>query len=326
MSELEFFGAAGTVTGSLHVLHADGESYFLDCGLFQGHRAETNARNRHFPISPDKLNGVLLSHAHIDHAGNIPQLVGKRFRGRVWATPATCDLSRVMLTDSAHIQEEDARFWNEKRARGPRDRIEPLYSVADAQRAWPHFKPVEYKQPLAIADGITATWLEAGHMLGSACVLVEVKRGRQPVRLLYTGDLGRFGMPILRDPTNPLPPVDYLITECTYADRRHADAPAMQRRLVEIVRQTKAAGGKVIIPSFSVGRTQHVVYFLARSMAAGELAPLPIYVDSPLSTNVTEIFGKHPQRLLAARRRYFRQRPGAVHNRRRAVQGPQRPG
>ena len=294
MADLEFFGAAGTVTGSSHVLRVDDETFLLDCGLFQGRRAETIARNNHFPVHPDKLSGVLLSHAHIDHSGNIPQLVKKRFRGPVYATPATCDLCRVMLPDSAHIQEEDARFWNEKRAKRPSDRIEPLYSVADAHAVEPLLKPVAYQEPIAFADGATVEFLDAGHILGSACMLIQIKRSK-PVTLLYTGDLGRFNMPILRDPANPLPPVDYLITESTYADRRHANPLDMKQQLAAIINQTRAAGGKVIIPSFSVGRTQHVVYFLAMAMAEGLLEPLPIYVDSPLSVHTTEVFQKHPE-------------------------------
>ncbi|MFA6133871.1 MAG: MBL fold metallo-hydrolase [Phycisphaerae bacterium] len=294
MTELEFFGAAQTVTGSMHILHLDQGPFALDCGMFQGRREDARQRNETFPVPPEQLQAVLLSHAHIDHSGNLPGLTRRGFRGPIYATPATCDLTEVMLADSAHIQEEDARFWNEKRAAGPSEFIKPLYTLQDAKDAVALFRCVPYGQPIEIAPGATATWLEAGHILGSASLLVAIHQSR-PVHLLYTGDFGRQNMPILRDPTCPLPEVDYLITECTYADRRHADAIDMKHELVRIINETVAVGGKVIIPSFAVGRTQMVVYYLCQAMAEGLLKPLPIYVDSPLSTNATEVFKKHPE-------------------------------
>jgi metallo-beta-lactamase family protein len=218
----------------------------------------------------------------------------RQFNGPIYATPATCDLCKIMLADSAHIQEEDAKFWNEKRAKTPADRIGPLYTVKDAQASESHFRGVPYGESLEFSPGCTATYLEAGHILGSACILVSIQQSR-PIRLLYTGDLGRFNMPILRDPVNPLPEVDYLITECTYADRRHANPLDMKQQLARIVNQTRAAGGKVIIPAFSVGRTQHLVYALSQAIAEGLIEPLPIFVDSPLSVNATEVFKKHPE-------------------------------
>ncbi len=305
-AELEFHGAAQTVTGSMHVLHLNGQSFAMDCGLFQGHRQEARDRNTKFPMPPEKLSGVLLSHAHIDHSGNIPGLVRHGFSGPVYATPATCDLCDVMLADSAHIQEEDARFWNEKRASRRSDYILPLYTLKDARASAKYFHAVAYDQVARFSDHATATFLEAGHILDSAMLLVEMRRP-EPVRLLYTGDFGRFHMPILRDPAEPLPPVDYLITECTYADRRHAQADDMQQRLVEIISQTRSVGGKVIIPSFSVGRTQNLVYYLARAIADGQLEKLPIYVDSPLSVNATEIFKKHPECYDEEARKFYKQ-------------------
>ena len=294
MAELEFQGAAQTVTGSMHVLHTAEGKFLMDCGLFQGRRQESDEKNRRFPFRPASVNGLLLSHAHIDHSGNIPHLVREGFSGPVFATGATCDLCGIMLPDSGHIQEEDARFWNEKRARSPREFIEPLYTAEDARAAQAQFRAVEYAQPVEFAPGCTATWIEAGHILGSACLLVELRHS-EPVRLLYTGDLGRFDVPILRDPTHPLPQADYLITECTYADRTHANPTDMKQQLVRIIRETREAGGKVIIPAFSVGRTQTIVYFLHQAVAEGLLEPLPIFVDSPLSTNATEVFKKHPE-------------------------------
>lgn len=291
--KLTFHGAAQRTTGSMHLLDIGGEAFALDAGLFQGRRHEARELNKDFPIRPRELDGVLLSHAHIDHSGNIPQLVSRGFDGRVHATAATCDLCRIMLADSGHIQEEDARFWNEKRAKTDEEKIQPLYTVADARAAEGHFSPVVYDEPVEFADGATATFLEAGHILGSACILVELS-GRRSVRLLYTGDLGRANMPILRDPLEPLPEVDYLITECTYADRRHENPTDMKQRLATIINQTRDAGGKVIIPAFSVGRTQNIVYYLSQAITEGLMEPLPIYVDSPLSVNATEVFNKHP--------------------------------
>ncbi len=295
MAELEFFGAAQTVTGSMHILHVPDGPVALDCGLFQGRRSESRERNKKWPMPPQKLRSVLLSHAHIDHSGKIPGLVARKFRGSVYATEATADLCDIMLLDSAHIQEEDARYWNEKRAKTKADEITPLYTREDAIETQKHFKRVKYDESFQFSPGCTATFIEAGHILGSACLLIELPGDDGPIRLLYTGDLGRYDVPILRDPTTPLPEVDYLITETTYADRRHHNPTDMKDQLVWIINQTREAGGKVVIPAFSVGRTQTVVYYLAQAFAEGSLERLPIYVDSPLSVNATEVFKKHPE-------------------------------
>jgi metallo-beta-lactamase family protein len=294
MAELEFHGAAQTVTGSMHLLHLGQETITLDAGFLQGHRNEARRWNQTFPLPPDRLRAVVLSHAHIDHSGNLPGLVRQGFRGRIHATAATADLCGVMLADSAHIQEEDALFWNQKRAARPEDRIEPLYTAADAAAAQPLFAGADYGRPVPVTDGCTATFLEAGHMLGSAMVLLEIA-GPPPVRLLYTGDLGRTGQPILRDPAAPLPEADYVITECTYANRRHDDTAQMKDRLVDLINKTRAAGGKTIIPAFSVGRTQVLTYYLQQAAHEGTLRRLPIFVDSPLSARATEVFRRHPE-------------------------------
>ena len=293
--ELEFFGAAETVTGSSHVLHLPEGPVLLDCGLFQGRRQWAKEMNQLLPTKAKDVRAVLLSHAHIDHSGKIPLLVSKGFDGPIYATSATSDLCKVMLMDSAKIQEEDARYWNERRAEDPSEYIEPLYTMEHAKAAAKNFAGIPYGQPIPFADRCTVTFLEAGHILGSACELIEISRDGHPIRLLYTGDLGRSSSPILRDPTNPMPEVDYLITESTYGGRYHDEASKMKGELTRIITETRAAGGKVIIPSFSVGRTQHIVYFLHQAIAEGLLEPLPIYIDSPLSTNVTEIFVRHPE-------------------------------
>ena len=309
MVELEFFGAAQTVTGSMHVLHLDDGPILLDSGMFQGRRKWAKKLNGKFPIRPGDVRAVLLSHAHIDHSGKIPLLVKNGCGAPIYATDATADLCKIMLADSGHIQEEDARFWNERRASGPSEFIKPLYTVDDAANAQRFFHGVQYDQPIQFADRCTATFIEAGHILGSACVLVEINRS-DPVRILYTGDLGRFELPILRDPTNPLPEVDYLITESTYANRRHDNPTAMKEALVRIINETRAVGGKVIIPAFSVGRTQHIVYFLSQAIDEGLLEPLPIYVDSPLSARTTEIFKRHPECYDEEARDFWREQGG----------------
>ena len=292
MAELQFFGAAQTVTGSMHYLRLDDRTIFaLDCGLYQGRRKEANERNRTFPIEAKQLSGVLLSHAHIDHSGNIPGLMRDGFEGQIHTTPATCDLCEVMLADSAHIHEEDADYWNRRRAKSKDEEIEPLYTMADAEASFSHFARVKYNESLEFAPGARATWIEAGHILGSACVLVEL----DGTRILYSGDMGRFDLPILRDPTNPLPEADYLITECTYADREHDNPTDMKGKLVRIIDETRERGGKVIIPAFSVGRTQTLTYYLQQAVAEGMMEPLPIFVDSPLSTRATKVFRAHPE-------------------------------
>ncbi len=294
MAKLQFHGAAQTVTGSNHLLHHQDGITMLDCGLYQGRRSEARDKNKKFPVRPQLVQSVLLSHAHIDHSGNIPGLVRGGFKGNVYATKPTCDLCDIMLADSAHIQEEDARFWNERRAAGPEEYIEPLYTAEDAKKASRLFTDPAYDQPINFADGCTAKFIEAGHILGSACVYIEVNQSK-PIKILFTGDLGRFHLPILRDPSCPLPDVDYLITESTYANRRHDNPTDMKGKLAKIINETREVGGKVIIPAFSVGRTQTVTYFLSLAMAEGLMEPLPIFVDSPLSVNATEVFKKHPE-------------------------------
>jgi metallo-beta-lactamase family protein len=294
VAEIEFHGAAQQVTGSMHLVHLPQGTISLDCGLLQGHREEARKWNQAFPMSPKDIRAVILSHAHIDHSGNLPGLVKQGFSGRIHTTAATRDLCGVMLADSAHIQEEDALFWNTKRAATPEERVEPLYTAADALATQSHFDGVDYGTTVQLGDGCKVTFLEAGHMLGSAVVLLETG-GPSPIRILFTGDLGRMNQPILRDPVSPLPQADYLITECTYADRLHEDAARMKERLVELINKTRAKGGKVIIPAFSVGRTQVITYYLQQAAAEGSLDHVPIFVDSPLSSRATEVFRHHPE-------------------------------
>jgi len=292
--EIQFLGAAQTVTGSQHLISVNGSRILLECGLFQGKRRESFERNRNLPFDPAGVDTLILSHAHIDHSGNIPNLVRSGFRGSIYCTFATRDLCSAMLRDSAYIQERDAEYVNKKRARKGQPPVEPIYTHADAIASLEHFVSVGYDRPVTVAPGVRCTFLDAGHILGSAIVLLEVEEGRQRTRLLFSGDLGRRDMPILRDPA-PAPPADVLIIESTYGDRLHLPHEDAEQRLLDLIGETYAHGGKVVIPAFSVGRTQELVYSLHRLAGAHKLPDLPIFVDSPLAVNATEIFRLHPE-------------------------------
>lgn len=293
--KLTCWGAAGTVTGSQHLLEVGDSRLLLDCGLYQGRRADSYAINQNLPFDARRIDAVVLSHAHIDHSGNIPNLVRSGFDGHVCCTHATRDLCAAMLRDSAMIQQEDARFLNKRRSREDgAPLIEPIYTLEDAEDALRAFVSYDYGRPIALAPNARAWLDDAGHMLGSAWALVEAQDNGRTVRVCFSGDLGRFGLPILRDP-RPMPEADYLIIESTYGDRTHppiSDAlPELGRAVDDAVRR----GGKVIIPAFAVGRTQEIVYALHQLMLNGQLADAPIFVDSPLAVNVTEIFRQHPE-------------------------------
>jgi len=291
---LQFLGAARTVTGSMHLLVVNGSRILLDCGLFQGRRQESFERNRKLPFDAADIDALILSHAHIDHSGNIPSLVKNGFQGNVYATPATRDLCSAMLRDSGHIHEEDATYVNKKRARQGLPPVEPLYTQEDAARSLEHFVSVGYHRPLLVAPGVTVSFHDAGHILGSAVVVLDLEENGTKNRLVFSGDLGRQGMPILRDP-EPVEGADHLIIESTYGDRLHDPVEDQDRELRDVVLDTYRRGGKVIVPAFAVGRTQELVYALHRLVEARELPALPIFVDSPLAVNVTEIFRLHPE-------------------------------
>ncbi len=290
---LRFLGAAQTVTGSQHLLELNGTSVLLECGLYQGRRAEGYRRNRTFLFNPRTLHAVLLSHAHIDHAGNLPNLVRQGYPGPIYATPASADLADIMLRDSGHIQEADAEYLNRKHP-NRQPPAEPLYTLADAERVAAHFRSVEYGQPFEAAPGLTAQFLEAGHILGSAALRLELKEKGRTVRLWFSGDIGRFGLPLLRDPLLP-EAVDYLLMECTYGDRSHADPRRAYEEFHQVVSRTIARGGKVIVPAFAVGRTQELVYYLNEMVHNNELPPVPVFVDSPLAVSASEVFKRHPE-------------------------------
>jgi metallo-beta-lactamase family protein len=301
--KLTFWGAAKTVTGSMHELSVDGKNYLLDCGQYQGRRKEAEQRNKNFPFPCRDISAVMLSHAHIDHSGNLPLLVKNGFRGPIHASPGTADLCLPMLADAASIQERDAEFLNKRYLRrksinvatGPVDHmVEPLYTTEDAQATFPLFHPIPLHTPTQIAPGIRYQSFEAGHMLGSTCMLLDLESGGRKTRLGFTGDLGRPGLPIIRDP-EPLPAADYLIMESTYGDRVHEPIQSVANKLADIVNRTHQRGGKLIVPAFAVGRTQQLVLLLHQLIDAKKIPSFPIFVDSPLAVNVTEVFRQHPE-------------------------------
>jgi metallo-beta-lactamase family protein len=292
--KIHFLGATRTTTGSMYLFEINGRRLLLECGLFQGHREESIQRNCCFPFDPRQIDAVVLSHAHIDHAGNLPNLVKQGYAGKIHCTPATRDLCGIMLVDSAHIQTDDAAFVSKKRARQKMPPVEPLYSIADAEKAVRQFAAADYGQPFEPVGGVAVTFRDAGHILGAAQVVLDIREGERKFRWLFSGDIGRGGDEILRDP-EPVENADYLQIESTYGGREHAvrtDADATVCRLVSEALQKK---GKVIIPSFSVGRTQQIVYVLHQLTLSGCLPRVPIFVDSPLSVNATEIYRKHTE-------------------------------
>ncbi len=291
---IQFLGAAQTVTGSQHLISVNGRRILLECGLFHGKRRETFERNRNLPFDAAAIDAMILSHAHIDHSGNIPNLVRNGFRGGIYCTFATRDLCSAMLRDSAYIQERDVEYVNKKRARQGEPPVEPIYTYNDAIASLEHFIGVGYDRPILVAPGVWCVFLDAGHMLGSSIVLLEIEEREERKRLLFSGDLGRRDKPILRDPT-PAPAADILIIESTYGDRLHDPLVDAEAKLARLVSETCSQGGKVIIPAFSVGRTQELVYSLHRLTIAGEIPDVPVFVDSPLAVNVTEIFRLHPE-------------------------------
>jgi len=293
--EIQFIGAARTVTGSMHLLHVNGKQILLDCGMFQGRRAETYERNKNFPFGPTTIDAVVLSHAHIDHAGNLPNLVKNGFAGKIFCTPATADLCRIMLMDSAHIQEKDVEFVNKRRAKKRLPPIEPLYSTDDVQPMLDLLVEIPYRADFEVFSGVSGKYFDAGHILGSASVHLTIEeKGKKTFHLGFTGDVGRPNLPILRDPEF-MGNVSALICESTYGGKLHAPPEESSKKLLEVVKRTMDRGGKIIVPSFSVGRTQDLVYQLNNLKNEGLLPDIPVYVDSPLSMKATEIFRKHPE-------------------------------
>ncbi len=290
---LVFHGAAQTVTGSQHLLEVNGSRLLLDCGLYQGRREESNRRNRAFAYNARSIDAVILSHAHIDHSGNLPGLLADGFTGKIYATRATADLADIMLRDSGHIQEADAEFFNKHR-REHQAPIDPLYTIRDAEKVAGHFHSLDYGERFEPVPGVSARLFDAGHILGSAGMLLEATENGRTVRLWFSGDIGRMKLPLLLDPVLPLP-ADYLLMECTYGDTPHHDPDEALEALRKVVKRTIERGGKVIIPSFAVGRTQELVFDLNELVFRGEIPHVPVYVDSPLAVNTSDVFRRHPE-------------------------------
>lgn len=294
---LQFHGAADGVTGSLHRLHVQGRDILLDCGLYQGRRAEANAINRDLPAWAARAHATVLSHAHIDHSGNLPTLVKRGFKGNIYCSAPTRDLCSVMLRDSAMLQEQDARYLNRKlRREGSRDQIEPLYTVADAQNVLKKTIGIPLDVSMPVAPGVTMTLHEAGHVLGSSLVRLDLEENGRRVRLLFTGDLGREELPLLDRPAW-VDKVDVLVMESTYGDRTHPDIQGMDDQLLQVVSETIDRGGRVYIPTFALERAQEVLFALERLHERGALPRVPIYIDSPLAIAITEIYKLHADSL-----------------------------
>ncbi|MEO8594118.1 MAG: MBL fold metallo-hydrolase [Candidatus Solibacter sp.] len=302
--KLTFWGAAGTVTGSMHLLETGGNRYLLDCGLNQGRRKDADAKNRNLPFPGSSIDAVVLSHAHIDHSGNLPSLVKSGFAGPIFTTPASADLCNWMLRDTAHIHEKDAEFVNrraDKRKAEGRPRKEdregpvvPLYTMADAERTLPLFRPVNYHEPFHLSDTLSYEAYDAGHILGSSSLALQDTSNGAPVRLIYSGDVGRPNLPIIRDPER-MPPADYLIMESTYGGRLHKNTEHVVNKLADVVNRTARRGGRIIVPAFAVGRTQQLVLLLHQLFDQQRIPKIPLFVDSPLAINVTQVHRDHPE-------------------------------
>jgi metallo-beta-lactamase family protein len=294
--KLKFCGAAGTTTGSQHLLEVNGQRILLDCGLYQGSRKEAYAINSQFPhFDPAAIDFVVLSHAHIDHSGNLPNLAKSGFKGNIYSTHATRDLCQIMLADSARIQAGDVQWLNKHRQRNGLEPLHELYSEQDAERCLRQFVTVGYERPISLCDGVKATFIDAGHILGSAQVLLEIDDRADGVhkRFLFTGDVGRGGNEVLRDPV-PVSDVDFLLMESTYGGREHEAPPGMGDHFATVIRTALARRGKILIPAFAVERTQQVLYVLNDLFKRGMIPEIPVFVDSPLAVSATEIYRLHP--------------------------------
>lgn len=293
--KIEFIGGARTVTGSQHLLHINGKKILLECGLFQGKRSETYEKNKNFKFNPEEIDVMLLSHAHIDHSGNIPNLVRHGYKGDIYATAATVDLCQIMLRDSAYLQEKDIEFVNKKRKKKGELPVEPLYEIDDVEQAMSKFIGVQYNRQIDIFPGVKATFRDAGHILGSAGIQLDIDEPNgKKIRFGFSGDIGRPDAPVIRNP-DVLRDLDLLIMESTYGNRFHSVAEEVEEEFASTIREVIDRKGKVIIPAFAVGRTQAVVYMLHKLFDHNRIPSMPIYVDSPLASNATNVFRAHPE-------------------------------
>jgi metallo-beta-lactamase family protein len=292
--KLQFLGAAQNVTGSRHLLEANGIRLLVDCGLYQ----ERQFRSRNwepFTVPPESIDAVLLTHAHLDHCGLLPKLVKDGFKGKIYCTEATAEIARIILLDSAKLQEEDAEFKRKRHERegrkGPFPEV-PLYTMADAEASFPHFSGVKYKQPVQISPGIEATFCEAGHVLGSSIIKVKVSQNGQDRSVLFSGDVGRPHRPIVRDPAL-VDEADYILVESTYGDRVHKGPEDTKKMIAEVINTTKRAGGNIIVPSFALERSQELLYYINELQLENAIPRLKVFLDSPMATSITKVFQKH---------------------------------
>ena len=295
--DIKFYslGAAEEVTGSKHILEIDGKSYLVDCGAFQGSRAESDKKNRDFGISADKIEAAILTHGHLDHCGLFPLLVKKGYKGNIYTTPASRDLASLIMMDSANIQSRDAEYLRKQAAKkGEKFTWEPLFNEKDAINATSQMMGISYKRPFFIDNGIKVEFYDAGHILGSAMAYFTIQKDGKEINILASGDLGRPGKPIIRDPEKT-PPPDYIILESTYGDRLHEKTDDAMDKLAEMAKRTVRNRGKIVIPSFAIERTQELVYYFHLLTDEGVIPEVPIYVDSPMATNATTVFQLHPE-------------------------------
>lgn len=294
---LTFWGAAGGVTGSMHLLETGNHKILLDCGLHQGRREEARQRNGHFPFHPHQIDAVVISHAHIDHCGNLPTLIRQGFDGPIYCTPPTRDLLRVMLADSAKIQEEDAAHLNIARNYAE-PWVQPLYTVTDVEKVFARLVSVPYGRETDVTKSVRFRFIEAGHVLGSAMVHLTAAAPDRDRTLTFSGDMGRRGLPILK-PTGEIPPADVLVCESTYGNRLHRSFPDTVEKLYAAIRDTVDREGKVLIPAFSLGRTQLIIHVLQQGLRERKIPQIPVYVDSPLASEVAAVYRSHPNSLSA---------------------------
>jgi len=301
------YGAARNVTGSKHMLSVGDTNILLDCGLFQGRRSESERRNRTMPFDPSRVDAVALSHAHIDHSGSLPTLVKNGFRGRIYATHATADLASILLRDTAYIQRHDLEYLNKRRRKRGELPLEPIYTEDDVDETLERFVGVDYGTSVSVAPNISVTFRDAGHILGSSILEIDATELGRRKRVVFTGDLGRPDMPILRDPYR-VPRADVLVTESTYGARHHAEMSNVESKVEELVNYVARRRGKIVIPAFAVGRTQRVLFVLHSLIRDGRIPDIPVYVDSPLAVRATGIFRRHPECFDAEMNQLLRER------------------